>query len=204
MDTKAKMVLNMAIAKNENVVEVTIHGRGGQGAITASNLLCEYAFEEGYAKDVLDIPMIGAERRGAPIRGFSKLARNSEILDYCAVTNPDYTIIFDFTLLDIQSIVDSVKGVVLINAPDYVNLDCLGNLEEIWIVDATGIAIKNNLMLSGYPILNTLLLGAYAKITGQFSLETMKKVMKRRFGKNADRNYKAAKEAYDLVKKVKG
>ena len=125
------MVLNMAAAKNDNIVEVTIHGRGGQGAITASNLLCEYAFEEGFANDFLDIPMIGAERRGAPIRGFSKLAKKSEILDYCAVTNPDYTIIFDFTLLDIPAIVESTKGVVLINAPEYVNLDCLGNIDEI-------------------------------------------------------------------------
>ena len=194
----------MAVEKDSDIIEITIHGRGGQGAITASALLCAYAYEEGFAKDCLDIPMIGAERRGAPIRGFSKLSRSSEIKDYCAITDADYTIIFDYSLLDIPSIVDSVAGVVLVNAPDFVNFDCLGNIEEIWVVDATGIAMKNNLMLSGYPILNTLLLGAYAKITGQYSLENMKKVLERRFGANAERNFKAAKDAYDAVKKVRG
>ncbi|MHA1728940.1 MAG: 2-oxoacid:acceptor oxidoreductase family protein [Promethearchaeota archaeon] len=195
----------MSTKIDKDIVEVTIHGRGGQGAITASNLLCELAFEEGFAKDVLDIPMIGAERRGAPIRGFSKISKKSKIKDFCAVIEADYTIIFDYTLLEIPSIVDSIiTGVVLINAPDYLNLDVFGDDKEIWIVDATEIAIKNNLVISGFPILNTLLLGAYAKMTGQFSLETMRKIFNKRFGSNGEKNFVSAKEAYNSVKKVNG
>lgn len=190
-------------ATGKEYIEVTFHGRGGQGAITASNLLCEFVFEEGYA-DALDIPKIGAERRGAPIQAFSKLSKDSEIKDFCAVEQADYTFVFDFTLLDIPTVVSSLSGTIIVNAPEFANFDCIGNVKEIWAVDATGIAIDNNLMLSGYPILNTLMLGAYAKITGQYSLETMKKVLEKRFGSKAEQNLLAAKQAYESVKKVRG
>ncbi|MBD3351844.1 MAG: pyruvate ferredoxin oxidoreductase [Candidatus Lokiarchaeota archaeon] len=187
----------------KDFTEVTFHGRGGQGAITASNLLCAFAFEEGY-NDVLDIPKIGAERRGAPIQAFSKLSKEKEIKDFCAIKSADYTLVFDFTLLDIPSVATSLKGTVIINAPDFVDLDCIAHVKAIWLVDATNIAINNNLMISGYPILNTLMLGAYAKVTGQYTLETMKKVLNQRFGSRGEQNYIAAKEAFESVKKVRG
>lgn len=193
----------MSTTEEKKYTEVTFHGRGGQGAITASNLLCEFVFEEGYA-DALDIPKIGAERRGAPIQAFSKLSKHAEIKDFCGVQQADYTFVFDFTLLDIPTVVNSLSGTILVNSPDFANFDCIGDDKEIWAVDATGIAIKNDLMISGYPILNTLMLGAYAKITGQYSLDTMKKVLEKRFGNKAEKNFIAAKEAYESVKKVRG
>jgi 2-oxoacid:acceptor oxidoreductase gamma subunit (pyruvate/2-ketoisovalerate family) len=185
----------------KDLINVIIHGRGGQGAITASNLLCECSFRAGY-KDVLDIPKIGAERRGAPIQGFVRLSRKDEIKMYSSVHDADYTIIFDYTLLDIQSVVDSLSGTILLNAPEFVNLDCINPDLDVWIVDATGISVKNNLMISGFPILNTLLLGAFAKITGIYSLDIIKEVYKWRFGKNWEKNYISAEEAYKSVKKV--
>lgn len=185
----------------QDLINVVIHGRGGQGAITASNLLCECAFRAGF-KDVLDIPKIGAERRGAPIQGFVRLSRNKEIKMYTGVRNADYTFIFDYTLLDIPSVVESIKGTILVNAPDFVNLDCINPDLDVWIVDATGISMKNGLLISGFPILNTLLLGAFAKITGMYSLDIMKIVYKERFGKNWEKNYISAEEAYKSVKKV--
>jgi pyruvate ferredoxin oxidoreductase gamma subunit len=185
----------------QDLINVVIHGRGGQGAITASNLICECAFHAGF-KDVLDIPKIGAERRGAPIQGFVRLSRKKEIKMYTGVRNADYTLIFDYTLLDIPSVVNSLSGVILVNAPDFVNLDCINPDLEVWIVDATGISMKNGLLISGFPILNTLLLGAFAKITGMYSLKIMKDVYKSRFGKNWEKNYISAEEAYNSVKKV--
>jgi 2-oxoacid:acceptor oxidoreductase gamma subunit (pyruvate/2-ketoisovalerate family) len=193
----------MAIKEKNGIIEVTIHGRGGQGAITASNLLCECAFAEGF-KDALDIPMIGAERRGAPIQAFSKFSKDFEIKDFCGISAADYTIVFDYTLLDIPSVVASLSGVVIVNAPDFVNYDCIGNVKEIWLVDSTGIAMKHDLVISGYPILNTLMLGAYSKISGNYSLETMKKIFEKRFGSKGEKNYNAAKEAYETVHKVRG
>ncbi|MHA1819279.1 MAG: 2-oxoacid:acceptor oxidoreductase family protein [Promethearchaeota archaeon] len=193
----------MVVSTQKEMVEVTIHGRGGQGAITASSLLCALAFEEGY-KDVLDIPKIGAERRGAPVQAFSKISKEKEIKDYTGVLDPDYTIIFDYTLLEIPLIASSIKGITLVNANDYVKLDALENINEIWIVDATNISIQHDLLISGYPILNTLMLGAFAKVSGLYTLETMKKVFMKKFAKKGEKNFLAAKEAYESVKKVKG
>lgn len=185
----------------QDLINVVIHGRGGQGAITASNLLCECAFRAGF-KDVLDIPKIGAERRGAPIQGYVRLSRDKEIKMYSSVRNADYSLVFDYTLLDIPSVVESLSGIVLVNAPDFVNLDCINPDLEVWIVDATGISMKNGLLISGFPILNTLLLGAFAKITGMYSLDIIQFVYKARFGKNWEKNYISAEEAYTTVKKV--
>ncbi|MCP4761661.1 MAG: pyruvate ferredoxin oxidoreductase [archaeon] len=189
--------------KVKGLTEVTIHGRGGQGAITASNLLCEFAFEEGY-KDALDIPKIGAERRGAPIQAYSKLSKDGEIKDFCGITNADYTIVFDHTLLEIPSVASSLCGVVLVNAPSFINFNNISDDLAIWVVDATGISMKHGLMISGYPILNTLMLGAHAKVSGQYSLETMKKILDKKFGSKGEKNYLAAKEAYETVKKIRG
>ncbi len=193
--------MTQAVSSTNDLINVVIHGRGGQGAITASNLLCACSFEAGF-KDVLDIPKIGAERRGAPIQGFVRLSRDKEIKMYTGVRKADYTIIFDYTLLDIPSVVSSLSGTILINAPENVNLDCINSDLDVWIVDATGISMKNDLLIAGFPILNTLLLGAFAKITGMYSLDIMKNVYKDRFGKNWERNYVAAEEAYNSVKKV--
>ena len=187
--------------QTKDLLNITIHGRGGQGAITASNLLCECSFRAGF-KDVLDIPKIGAERRGAPIQGFVRLSRDKEIKMYTGVRNADYTLVFDYTLLDIPSVVNSLSGVILVNAPDFVNLDCINPDLEVWIVDATGISMENGLLIAGFPILNTLILGAFAKITGIYSLEIMKDVYKARFGKNWEKNYISAQAAYKTVKKV--
>jgi len=60
--------------KEKKIIEVAFHGRGGQTAITASQLLAEMAYESGF-KDAIAIPIIGAERRGAPIQAFSKISR---------------------------------------------------------------------------------------------------------------------------------
>ena len=86
-----------------DIVEITFHGRGGQTAITASQLLAEMAYEKGF-KDTIAIPIIGAERRGAPIQAFTKISKNKPIRTYDSVKNPDYMFIFDKALLDILRI----------------------------------------------------------------------------------------------------
>ena len=63
------------------IIEITFHGRGGQTAVTASQLLAELAFEKGF-KDVISIPLIGAERRGSPVMSFTKISEDKEIKTY--------------------------------------------------------------------------------------------------------------------------
>ncbi|MFX1556038.1 MAG: 2-oxoacid:acceptor oxidoreductase family protein [Promethearchaeota archaeon] len=190
--------------EDSKIVEITFHGRGGQTAITASQLLAELAYEKGF-KDAIAIPIIGAERRGAPIQAFTKLSKNKPIKTYDSVTNPDYILIFDTSLLDIPRVRATIKdGVSLIvNSKESFNTDYLAKNIRLYIVDATGICIKRSFMHASGPILNIPMLGAFGKITGYYDLEIMNKVIKKEFGENRlEKNMTVAKDAYETVREV--
>jgi len=189
---------------NSKIVEITFHGRGGQTAITASQLLAELAYEKGF-KDAIAIPIIGAERRGAPIQAFTKLSKNKPIKTYDSVVNPDYILVFDTSLLDIPRVRATIKeGVCLIvNSKDPFNTDDLAKNIKLYIVDATGICIKRGFMHASGPILNIPMLGAFGKITGYYNLEVMNKVIKKQFGESRlEKNMTVAKDAYETVREV--
>jgi 2-oxoacid:acceptor oxidoreductase gamma subunit (pyruvate/2-ketoisovalerate family) len=162
------------------------------------------AFEEGF-KDTIAIPIIGAERRGAPIQAFSKISRSKSIKTYDSVVNPDYMLIFDTSLLDIPRIKESVKeGTTLIaNSPNPIDTTDLPKDIRIFIVDATGICIQKDFMHSSGPILNIPMLGAFGKVTGYYDLNSMEKVIKKEFGEGRlEKNMSVAKDAYETVKEV--
>ena len=189
---------------NEKIVEISMHCRGGQTCITASQLLAEMAFEEDF-EDTIAIPIIGAERRGAPIQAFTKVSKNKSIKTYDSVKNPDYMLMFDTSLLDIPTIKSSIKeGVnLIINSANSIDTSDLPNNIKIFLVDATGICIKRNFMHASGPILNIPMLGAFGKITGFYNLDTMEKVIKKEFGeKRLEENMSVAKDAYESVKEV--
>jgi 2-oxoacid:acceptor oxidoreductase gamma subunit (pyruvate/2-ketoisovalerate family) len=190
--------------KNNGIIEITFHGRGGQTAITASQLLAEMAFEKGF-KDALAIPIIGAERRGAPIQAFTKLSKEKPIRTYDSVVDPDYMLIFDTSLLDIPNIKNSIKdGVTLIvNSGKSFDKKKFGKNIKLYIIDATGICITRGFMHSSGPILNIPMLGAFGKITGYYNLTIMEKVIKRELGENKlAQNMSVAKDAYESVREV--
>jgi 2-oxoacid:acceptor oxidoreductase gamma subunit (pyruvate/2-ketoisovalerate family) len=190
--------------KNNGIIEITFHGRGGQTAITASQLLAEMAFEKGF-KDAIAIPIIGAERRGAPIQAFTKLSKDKPIRTYDSVVNPDYILIFDISLLNIPKVKETIKdGVVLIvNSSKPFDTKKFGDNVTLFLVDATGICIARGLMHASGPILNIPMLGAFGKITGYYDLNIMEKVIKREFGEaRLTKNMNVAKDAYDSVKEV--
>jgi pyruvate ferredoxin oxidoreductase gamma subunit len=187
------------------IIEVTFHGRGGQTAITASKLLAQFAFETGF-KDAIAIPIIGAERRGAPIMAFTRVSKNQIIKNYDSVKNPDYMFIFDTSLLDIPKVYNTIKeGVTLIaNSDTPIKTDNLPKSIKIYTIDATGICIKNDFMHSSGPILNIPMLGAFGKITGYYGLDVMKKVLNEEFGKEkAKLNIKVAEDAFNSVEEMK-
>jgi pyruvate ferredoxin oxidoreductase gamma subunit len=192
------------LTENEKIVEISMHCRGGQTCITASQLLAEMAFEEGF-RDTIAIPIIGAERRGAPIQAFTKVSKKKTIKTYDSVVNPDYLLIFDKSLLEIPRIKASVKeGVnLIVNSPDLIDITDLPKKLKIFLVDATGICIKHNFMHASGPILNIPMLGAFGKITGYYNLQTMEKVIKKQFGeKRLEKNMDVAKDAYESVREV--
>jgi pyruvate ferredoxin oxidoreductase gamma subunit len=189
---------------NEKIVEISMHCRGGQTCITASQLLAEMAFEEGF-KDAIAIPIIGAERRGAPIQAFTKISRKKAIKTYDSVKNPDFLLLFDISLLDIPTIKSTIKeGVTLIiNSPEPIDTSDLPKNIKIYIVDATGICIKNEFMHSSGPILNIPLLGAFGKISGYYGLEIMEKVLRKEFGESRlEKNMDVARDAYENVEEM--
>ena len=190
--------------KDKQIIEITFHGRGGQTSITASQLLAEFAYQEGF-KDMIAIPIIGAERRGAPILAFTKLSRDKPIRTYDSVKTPDYIFIFDTSLLDIQRVRDTIKeGVTLIaDSVDPLDKSKLPKDVKVFIVDATGICIKRSFMHSSGPILNIPMLGAFGKVSGYYDLNTMEKVLKKQFGeKKIEQNMIVARDAYESVKEV--
>jgi len=189
---------------DNGIIEITFHGRGGQTAITASQLLAQIAYEEGF-KDAIAIPIIGAERRGAPIQAFTKISRNKPIKTYDSVVNPDYIMVFDTSLLEIPKVKATIReGVtLLINSTKSIDLSLFPKNLKIHLVDATGICINREFMHSSGPILNIPMLGAFGKITGYYDLKIMEKVLKKEFGENKlEKNMIAAKDAYNSVREV--
>ena len=191
--------------KDNGIIEITFHGRGGQTAVTASQLLAEMTYETGF-EDAIAIPIIGAERRGAPIMAFTKVSKESKIRTYDSVKHPDYIMIFDTSLLEIPRIRESIPEdvILIINSKTKLNKEYLPKNAKVYIVDATGICIEEQFMHSSGPILNIPMLGAFGKVSGYFGLDTMKTVLKNVFGeKKIEKNMAVANRAFDTVKELK-
>ena len=180
--------------------EIRIHGRGGQGAVTAAQLLAHAAFVEG--KWVQAFPYFGAERRGAPVKAFARIS-DKPILLHSQIYDPDYVIILSPELTRVVDVTEGLKkaGLILMNTtkkPEETNLSG----QRVATVDATGIAIELGLLVAGFPVVNTAILGAFAKATGEVKLESLLKTISETwFGSAGEKNAKAAELAYERVMK---
>jgi len=181
--------------------EIRIHGRGGQGSVTAAQLLAHAAFLEG--KWVQAFPYFGAERRGAPVKAFARISDES-ILLHSQIYNPDYIIVLDPHLYKLFDVTEGLKknGIIVMNTTQKPEEMRIEN-SRIATVDATGIALKLNLLVAGLPVVNTPILGAFAKATGEVKLESvLKAITKTWSGSAGEKNAKAAEFAYESL--VKG
>jgi len=180
--------------------EIRIHGRGGQGGVTAAELLARAAFSEG--KWVQAIPFFGAERRGAPVKAFARLS-DEPILIRSQIYNPDYVIVLDSGLLDLVDVTEGLKkdGLVIVNTrkkPEELNI----SHTRIATVDATGIALELELLVAGLPVLNTTMLGAFARATEEVKLESVIEAIKETWPSAAgEKNAKGAELAYERLVK---
>lgn len=180
--------------------EVRIHGRGGQGSVTAAELLAHAAFLEG--KWVQAFPYFGAERRGAPVKAFARIS-DEPILAHSQVYNPDYVIVLDPVIYKFVDVTEGLKkdGVIIMNTnkkPEETGLKGW----RIATVDATGIAIELNLLVAGLPVVNTAIVGAFAKATDEVRLESALKAIKETWvGVAGEKNARAAELAYDRLMK---
>jgi 2-oxoacid:acceptor oxidoreductase gamma subunit (pyruvate/2-ketoisovalerate family) len=184
----------------KKILEVRWHGRGGQGAWTASELLARAAISEG--KHIQSFPEFGPERMGAPVTAFTRIS-TEPIRLHCAVYNPDVVAVLDPTLLKSVNVADGLNeegGNIIVNTKDEpanVRKQLGSDRGKLWTVPATEISIK----VLGMPITNTAMLGAVARVTGIVSLQTVERMVKGRFRADvAEKNFAVVKEAYKEVK----
>ena len=182
--------------------QVRIHGRGGQGVVTAAEMLSIAAFEEG--RHAQAFPSFGSERTGAPVVAFCRIA-DKEIRLREPIMAPDAIIIQDPTLLHQVDVFAGLKkdGYILINTTKTFEQLGLGDFVRDWhperlcTVAATDLSIKH----VGRPVPNVPLLGGFAAVSGIIKLESVAMAIRDKFsGKVADGNVAAATEAYDIVK----
>lgn len=183
----------------KKIIEVRWHGRGGQGAWTASELLARAAVYEG--KYIQSFPEFGPERMGAPVTAFTRIS-TEPIRIHCSVYNPDVVAVLDPTLLKTVPVAEGLNddGVIIINSKDNlveIRKSLNSDKGKVWATPATEIAIK----ILGMPITNTAMLGTVARVTGIISLESLDRIIKERFRRDlAERNFAVVKEAYQEVR----
>ena len=181
--------------------EIRFHGRGGQGAVILAQLTAKADFLEGKWPQAM--AFFGAERRGAPVEAFSRIS-DQEILIRSKVYEPDYVVVLDHSLLEALSVTDGLKrgGRLLINSTEKPKLPESFGKEgnKAYLVDATGIALELNLVVAGQPVVNTAMLGAFSKCTGEVKLESTEEVVRQEWpGKVGELNSQAVRLGYDRV-----
>lgn len=186
-----------------DVLEIRWHGRGGQGAKTASLLLAEAAAMEG--KHSQGFPEYGPERMGAPMRGFNRIS-DKPIREHCAVYSPAIVAVLDYTLASMVDVAGGVTkdGIILLNtvkSPAEARLDLAISDRKIFVVDATTIAIEE----IGRPIPNSPMLGALIRISGIISMDSMIEKVRQKFSHGLksevlEGNVRAIRRAFEEVR----
>jgi pyruvate ferredoxin oxidoreductase gamma subunit len=180
------------------MTQIRIHGRGGQGVVTAAELIAISAFKDG--RHAQAFPSFGVERTGAPIEAFARIGE-APIRTREHVYNPDVLIVQDPSLL---ATVDVTKGtdektIVIINtSKPKSKLPFKQPPKNVSAIDATKIALDE----IGKNIVNTVILGAFAKATGLISLESLKQAIRQKFAIKGPeiikKNINAITKAYNL------
>jgi len=184
----------------KNLVEIVFHGRGGQGAVTAANLLVAAALKDGN-KGVQAFPFFGAERRGAPVRAFARISEE-EVHLRSEIYYPDIVIVLDESIMDMVDVLKGLKkdGKILINTRKKSKDFDFFKKYKVATVDATGVALKNEILVGGIPVVNTPILGAIPKILDIVTLKSIKEIVKEKWkGELSDKNVKATQDAFDQV-----
>ena len=180
------------------IKEIRIHGRGGQGSVTAAEVLAKAAFKDGLTSQAF--PAFGSERMGAPVRAFCRVS-DKPIRTRSEIHTPDYCIVQDPSLLETVNVFEGLKagGVVILNSekPEEVKVPAGAVLKAV-----PGNRIAQEVI--GRPIPNMVMVGAFAGTTGLVSLASLKAAVKERFGgKVGDLNAEAAEKAYNAMKEAK-
>lgn len=181
------------------IKEIRIHGRGGQGNVTASEFLAEAAFADGlYAQA---FPMFGSERHGAPVTAYVRIS-DGPIRLRSQVYEPDYVIVQDASLFAGNDLLDGLKegGLVVINTelplPDFK----IPSSYRAVAVPATQLALD----IVGKPIINTIMVGAFAGASGEIRLDALEKSVRERYpGELGEKEIVAMRQAFEDTRSVR-
>jgi pyruvate ferredoxin oxidoreductase gamma subunit/2-oxoisovalerate ferredoxin oxidoreductase gamma subunit len=180
------------------MLEIRFHGRGGQGTVVATILLAKAFFRAGY--QVQSFPFFGVERRGAPVEAYVRLDKE-KILLRTNVYYPDHVVVQDQTLLHGVNVTRGLKpgGWILINstAPPADRKPFINY--QLALVDANRIALRNQLGTRTHPIVNTSMIGAFARMTGMPPLDAIRDVIREEVPDTFMQNIAAAEDAYGEV-----
>jgi pyruvate ferredoxin oxidoreductase gamma subunit len=186
--------------------QVRIHGRGGQGVVTAAEVLSVAAFMEG--RHAQAFPSFGSERTGAPVVAFCRID-DKEIRLREPVLEPDCLIVQDATLFHAVDVFQGLRsdGWLLVNThKSFEELGIMPVVDRLpkghaVRVPATEIALQH----IGRPLPNAALLGAFAALTGRIDINSVEAAIRGRFtDRIADTNVAAARKAYDAAMKERG
>ena len=189
------------LSMNTRPHEIRWHGRGGQGAMMAAKIVVQAAYLEGY-RGVTATPSFGAERRGAPVSASIRISPKPIML-MSRVEKPDVVVALDHTLLKYEEVTNGLRrgGWLVVNSwqhPKELNIQGDFNIAT---ADATRICRELGLVVAGLTVVNTAILGAFARATNVVSLTSIEKVIRERFSNRAiDINLAAITKTYEITK----
>jgi 2-oxoacid:acceptor oxidoreductase gamma subunit (pyruvate/2-ketoisovalerate family)/2-oxoacid:acceptor oxidoreductase delta subunit (pyruvate/2-ketoisovalerate family) len=183
------------------MIEIRFHGRGGQGAVVASELLAQAAFLDG--KMPQSFPFFGVERRGAPVTAFTRID-DRPIRVRTSITTPDVVVVLDPGLLVQTPVTEGLRspGLLLVNTPQPAEHLLAPAGVRRATVDATRIALAHGLGTPMLPIVNTAVLGALARATGVVSLDALDRAVARFVPGLPDANRRAAEDGFAQVRTI--
>ncbi len=177
------------------MIEIRIHGRGGQGAVTSAELVAQAAIAEG--KFAQAFPSCRPERRGAPVVAFCRVDAENRIRLRTNIYNPDIVMVLEHSILKLVNVAAGMKenSILIANtkqSPESIQKE-LGIGFKVATVDATRIALET----IGVRITNTTMLGAMIKATGTVNIDSLTEPLHHRFGKFHQKNMDALKKAFE-------
>jgi len=177
--------------------DLIILGRGGQGGVTAARIIVSAAVKDG--KWGQAIPEFGAERRGAVVKSYARIS-STPIMMHSGVKRADILLVLSPDLINLINLSSLLKGsdsVLIINSPTPVKLGY-----RVYWVDATEISEKLGLVMAGWHIVSTPMLGALVKVTGIVTLNSLISSLGELIGRGdyVKLNIEAVKMGYSMVK----
>jgi len=187
--------------REERVYNVTWHGRGGQGAVTAAMIFAEAVYLDGY-KGVTVAPFFGVERRGAPVTASTRFSRH-RIRTVSQVGGADVILVLDERLLRTVDVLAGLSsgGLLIVNSRGIPESLCSRQDIVVAASDAAGIAKEIGLVVAGTIVINTPLLGALARASGLVTMSSLEQAIRQNFKeKAAELNIQGARLTFETTR----